>query len=63
MKKYEDYKGFTLVHLREAAKEKCDFFVTNDKQILDEKKRLEEIFDIRIVTFEEMNNIENGKRN
>jgi hypothetical protein len=44
--------------LREASKNRLDYFVTEEKSILDDRVRLEKIFDIRIVTPKEMEGLD-----
>ena len=54
-KKYLDHSGLdSLPHLRIAAANKCDYFITNNKKVLADRAELEEAFDIYIKTTEEM---------
>lgn len=57
-KKYIDHYGFDgLIHIRLAVKGGAEYFVTNNKSILEDREELERYFGILIRTPEEMNKL------
>jgi hypothetical protein len=59
---YIDHYGIdSLPHLRKAAEMHCAMFVTTNQEMLDDRKELEVLFNIKIRTPEEMDNELQGK--
>jgi len=53
--KYIDQYGIdSLVHLKIASANRCDYFVTTNESLLQDKEELEKIFKIKIARPEEL---------
>jgi len=56
-KYYDKYGIDSLEHLKIAADARCDFFITTNETLISDRKELEIVFQIKIRTPKEMNNL------